>query len=437
MSLTAVAFLCMYASGLLLALVRGPLWGLLTYFLAFYAHPPGRWWGADLPGIRWSLIAAIATLVTAWLRPRKAAGPPWHGNWAAKLLILFAAWMWIQSAWALDTSSHLDGCVLFTKYVILFYLIYRIADGVPRLEVLALAQVSGGFLLGWSAFRENVSGRLEGVGGPGIDDANTLGMQLTVCLVFGGFLLLRLRGTRRLFVFGAIPFIMNAVILTGSRGAAIGAAAAGCVALLLAPATLRWRVRLSACLAVILLVVLAHDLFWQRLGTISLEATEASAASRIELLRCGYRMFRDHPLGGGHRGHEVLSPQYVPADYLTGGRRSAHNTFMAVLVEQGAPGGGLWLLLQAWLAITVLRVGRRARQNHQLQTYRAVLGASLAAVFVSGQFSNFLKAEVWVWLTAMLVALQAIGRRTGGDEGNGTTGVAVAQMPARDSEARA
>ena len=63
MSLMALGYLLLYFGGLGAALVRHPMWGLYAYFLAFYVHPPSRWWSAEVPDLRWSYIAAIATCV--------------------------------------------------------------------------------------------------------------------------------------------------------------------------------------------------------------------------------------------------------------------------------------------------------------------------------------------------------------------------------------
>ena len=42
---TALAFVGSYFVLLLLAFVRHPIYGLFAYLLAFYVHPPSRWWG--------------------------------------------------------------------------------------------------------------------------------------------------------------------------------------------------------------------------------------------------------------------------------------------------------------------------------------------------------------------------------------------------------
>jgi hypothetical protein len=46
-----------------------------------------------------------------------------------------------------------------------------------------------------------------------------------------------------------------------------------------------------------------------------------------------------------------------------------------------------------------------------LGVYRAAVGASLAGLFVSGQFLNLLTAEVQIWMIAMLAALNNLCHR--------------------------
>ena len=41
-----------------LAFRRHPIWGLYFYLATTYVYPPGRWWGALLPDLRWALLSA-------------------------------------------------------------------------------------------------------------------------------------------------------------------------------------------------------------------------------------------------------------------------------------------------------------------------------------------------------------------------------------------
>src|SRR5262249_31008821 len=155
--------------------------------------------------------------------------------------------------------------------------------------------------------------------------------------VFAGFAFLGAPGLLKWFAFSAIPFVLNAIILMATRGAFVGLLMGIPAALYLTPRSKRTLVLVSVTLAPLLLVVLAHDLFWDRMSTIPLARDapiESSAESRIEVAKANYRMFLDYPWGVGHRGNDRLSPRYIQPELLTkkdgaaDGEfvRSAHNT---------------------------------------------------------------------------------------------------------------
>ena len=167
------------------------------------------------------------------------------------------------------------------------------------------------------------------------------------------------------------------------------------------------------------LLILSNDFFWDRISTV-FEPKSDSQATRVQILGPQFQMFLDHPLGAGYRGNELLSPQYMPVDLLSNsGRRSAHNTFMAALVDQGIVGAVLLLCLYGWGALTFRRLKLMDKQGlpDSLGILRAAIGAGLASLFASGLFLNLLKTEVQIWyvmLAASLVALceQAVAAET-------------------------
>ena len=415
MSFTALGFLAIYSIGLFLALLRHPLFGLGAYLWAFYMAPPSQWWGADLPNWRWSLCAAIVTLIATLRLERPVARPAWHASWGVRFLIAYVVWMWLQNAWAVNSSYHLEGCLLFTKYIVLIYVVYRVVQDEKTFSYFSWGHIAGCFLFGWFAYNATVSGRLESVGGGSVTDANLLAMHQITGIAFAGFMFLGIQGKKRWLAFATLPFILNSIILAASRGAFVGLLGGALAALSLSPRSHRRLVIGAIALGAVLVTMLANDLFWNRLGTIwetKESEMEASARSRIELIHYGWQMAQDHPFGAGHRGHEVLSQDYLPDHLLTGEegqrRRSGHNTLMVALVEQGYPGAMLYLALQAWIFMTLWRLKSldRLGLSSSLAIYRAALGTALVASFICGQFVNMLKAEVVIWFVALLYILQ-------------------------------
>ena len=413
MSLTAAAVFAVFGVGLVLGLLRHPIYALLSYVWIYYNHPPAWWWGSDLPDFRYSLIAALVALVGV-MRVRTPAVDPWYANPGAKLLMAYCIWMWCQTPWAVNFDAHVDGAILATKYVLLFYLIYRIVSDEERIQMFFWGHVIGCFILGWAAYTSIVHGRLESVVIPGVDDSNMLAIQLITGAAFAGFMFIGISGYRRWIPFLILPFVLNAIILTESRGGFLSLAVSGPVAWYLAPRRYRRFVSLAVVLGAALFLVLASDQFWDRMSTILHSTGEAGhTEQRLEIIGPQIKMFLDHPLGAGHRGNEFLSPYYMDADELSQtGRRSAHNTFIAALVDQGVPGAILLLSLYYWVGLSLLRLKRLDAQGLPplLGIYRAAIGTALASCFISGLFLNLLKLESQVWLLALLASLIALTR---------------------------
>ena len=147
----------------------------------------------SLPDLRWALLAAAVTFVATLRVPRDPTRESWMSTSAAKLLLGYTVWLWIQQAWALDHAEQMDICILFTKYIVLYYLIYRLVDTPQKVTWFLVAHVLGCAYLGWLAYNARVSGRLEGVGGPGIDEANALAMQMGTGVAVAAMLMLGIR----------------------------------------------------------------------------------------------------------------------------------------------------------------------------------------------------------------------------------------------------
>lgn len=411
MSLTGLAFLAAFFAGLGLAFVRHPIYGLYTYVAVFYLHPPSRWWGATLPDLRWALFAAAVTLLATLRLPPNKIRPAWYSTTPARILIIFTIWVWIQNLWAISPDQHLELSILYTKYILLFFLIYRLLETPEQIRDFLMVNLAGCGYLGWVAFTSPVSGRLEGVGGPGIDEANALAMQLGTAVMIGAMFMLVERKWRLWFCFATMPFVLNGIILSGSRSAFLAIVVSGLLLWYLKPRAHRTLFYGYAFLALILLGMLAHETFWERMGTMKAGVDESqemdtSAESRIHLIYAQWEMAKAQPFGTGHRGTEVLSPFYLDEKYMSRthdpndtGQRSSHNTFMSALVEQGWFGAVLftWLLLWWWKMVRAFK----RREEHTpppVAAMSASVSAALGVVFVAGMFVDYLKAEIMIWL---------------------------------------
>ncbi len=415
MSLTALIFLLCFVAGIAMALFRHPIYGLYTYIAVFYLDAPHRWWGQGLPDLRWSLLTAVVTAIAMLRLKADPARTPWYRTFPAIFLISYTAWLWIQSPWALDPVLHRECAMIFTKFIIVYYMVYRLIDTPLRAADFLLAHVLGCCYLGLVALGTGTTGgRLDGVGGSGIDDSNTLGMHAAAIAVVGAMLIFAKQDWRRYAALICVPLILNMVVLTGSRGAFLALFMGGVTIFALRP---RENTRLFYTLAVLGIVgfgAVASDAFWQRMKTMEAavnkqETLDNSAEGRIVQMKAGLRMFTAHPLGVGHRGFATLSSRYLDTIYLTeSGARSSHNTFISTLVEQGIPGAVMFSMIWLWVLKSCLlaRQWAIARRPLLLVCMLAAVCAGLAVVFVGGQFADFLKTEVQVWLLAVLAALR-------------------------------
>lgn len=414
MALTALAFLLFFFVGLVLAFAIHPRFGLYTYLAVFYLNPPSRWWGEMLPDFRWSLIAAVVTLIALVRLPKIAGRPSFFSLTPAWLLIGFTLWVWVQNAWALEPVMHLDFSILMTKYVVLFYLMYRLVDSPGMLNDVLFVHVLGCLYLGWLAYQAPDAGRLDNVGGAGLDDANILAIHIATGVMAAAVLVMNPgRWWVRLVCVLAMPFMLNVIIQSESRSAVLAFLAGGLVLWYMKPRAYRKLFYAGAAVGVLAVAYLGHESFWERMSTIetAIETTEqadTSAQSRVALAAVQLKVFEKHPFGIGHRGIVVLAPQYLPPEYLARqGSRSSHNTFLTVLSEQGLPGSVLFAALMLWAAARIwrMRVLRHRPDLTRLAGQFAAVAAMLAVCAIGGLGVDYLKAEVQMWGIVLLAVL--------------------------------
>jgi O-Antigen ligase len=427
MSLSALAYLFIYFGGALMSIVRGPIYGIFLYLYVFYANAPHRWWSSDLPSLRWSLIAGLICLASIYLHSNKLrhGREPWYSTSAAKLLILYSIWMWLQTLWAYSPDDHMYGTTLYTKYVVLYYMIYKVIDTEKKLELFCIAHVIGCCYLGWVALGEG-GGRLEGVGGPGYNTSNTLAGLLCTGLIFGAMLLLRREKTLKLIAFCTLPLILNGLVLTQSRGSFVSIVVTGFFLLYLRPIVKRKEFLTYAGLGVILFFMVAHQSLFERLETLytigdtpQMSHREVAGEGRLYLLGKQLEMFKDHPWGVGHRGTKTLSPMYMEPQYLSKGARSSHNTYTAILVDQGFVGAILYIGIIIWFLRTTMRIKRYDAQGGSVNIglFMTSFSGSFIVLSFAGIFTSYFRGETQIWMLALLAVTNELLKSAYGNEG--------------------
>lgn len=405
-----------------MAFRRHPIWGLGSYLMALYISPAHNWFGASLPSFRWSLFAAVCLWLSIFFKPnRLTLKTPWLRTGPGKIILLYAVWMWIQLGWAVSFKMHLDGTILITKYLVLYFMIYKILSSDTDYYLFLLFNIMGSFYVARSVLAYSGGGRVEGVGGPGINDSNSLGMHLSVILIFCSILLLKKNTIflNNLYwrichfgVFVAAAYIANASVQAISRSAVLGILFGGMVMFFIKHWTVKKKFYVYLILGFCGLLYFAPYTFWERLDSITEavqgEEVESSAYSRIIIGQAQLEMFKDNILGHGHRGTFVLSRYYLPPEYLTwssvgGAGRSSHCTFLTTLTEQGIPGAILYLSMFFWTVRTIISF---PKDDPVIYLYFMGASAALASIFVSGLFVDYFKAEIQIYCLALLASLK-------------------------------
>jgi O-antigen ligase len=414
----AAAFTLFCLACTVLAFTRHPIYGMYFYIATTYVFPPGRWWGYIFHDFRWAFFAAaVTTLAIVLKRDKLKAKPLWIAQGPALILGLYAIWMWLQVPLALDVDDHIRGSTGFLKCLFALWLVYRVADTKEGVKNLMLAHVLGCALLGIYALSVGrTAGRLDGVGGPDLDDSNTLGMYMATGAVCAIGLALSHGGWRRYAAAASLPLIVNCFVLANSRGPFLGLAA-GMLVLAFCIARRHRRLFWAFCLVGVLgLTVVVDKVFVDRMFTIEdvasqEESADPSARSRVAIAQAQLQMFLDHPMGIGWRGTVVLSPQYLDPKWLTisedgSASRSSHNTFLTALTEQGIFGAFIYGSLVIWVVAAALRSRRFSRTDRdpELATLIAALSGAVMVVLVAGTSADYLTKEVQFWLYALLVS---------------------------------
>lgn len=409
MPITALGFLAVFSVGCLVALKR-PFVGLLLYFFVFYMHPPGKYWGSFLPEMRWTLIVAVVTLLSTLMHAKNKGA--WLKFKESKILLLFFAYTCIQIPIVTFSTVQTDYAILLFKLIIVFFLIITLVNSEKKLIALIVANCIGAAYIGLTALQTHTRGRFEAAGLPGIEDGNLLAIHLIpIIIISSAIVVTNLK--KRFLIFVPLALAANLLFMSGSRGGLVGLFVAGVCFVFFAPKLKRTQILKWASVAAVAGLMLVGPLIIERINKVveasDTEQIDKSAYSRFVIIESQWKMFKDYPvMGFGHRGTLLLSPFYVPEDFMTntdvGGRRASHNITMSFLVDHGIIGALLYFLLvfTAFMRIREIKRSGDDRINVKLILLGSCSG--LLGLMAASQFSNSKVLEISIWLFALIVS---------------------------------
>jgi O-antigen ligase len=371
------------------------------------------------------LLLALSWLATVVLKRAQPSLVVSRPRFAAALL-LFVAWAALGITWA--KRPDLVAGAVFT--LILNSSLFAIVFAAVR-EPRHARHVCGAFVAG--ALLTALYGLLTGAAAASSDEGrlasaglnpNQLGGYLAVAAILAATLACdrRLTAAGRMAWAGAAVLCLPLQLLTGSRGALLGLAAA----LLAAP----FLVRRGSRAAVSALVTLAVGLGAASFATVVPDAIVQRTTSvqggsgRTDIWRMGLRIVQAHPLTGVGAGNfSVSTIDYLlrpgatqRAIYIVDEPKVAHNIYLEVLAEFGAPGLVLFAAivtggLLACAAAVRAAVRRRERETELLS--RGLLLALIAMLVAAFFSSELFSKQLWM-LLALAVAVRSFaeeGRR--------------------------
>jgi len=432
--LSAIVFILIVLAGYVLAIVRGPFWGLLAYVFIYF-NPPNptiNWWASYLPFDRWSLLSTLVLVLSMMLHWNKASD---RGMGSARWTIVFFLLSLLITLTLAVNPGHAQQLqyALFTYCLIVFIMVKAIMDEKQLRALLTTMVVLAGYV-GVNAwlYGKRVNDRLEGIGSVDAFGANELGLLLASLIPFIAVLLINGRKSERILCLLATPFILNAFILCNSRGAAVAfVLAIGLSALVFGDRRIRRGLIGMTLLSIPVLFWLMDDAFLERLSTL-LGGDDTSvygepeknmdelSSGRTVIWNYGMAMAADHRLGAGPDGFRDLAHLYMPPEILVEkggagyGRRAAHNTYLQVIVEQGVAGLAVFLFMCISVVLTLRRSFKVVQKLDELGPFWRNLIFATAVSFLTtlagGLVTNRIYYEFFWWQIALVVVIASLAQ---------------------------
>ena len=415
LSFTTILWVILYVGALVGSLVN-PLFGAIGYLLEYYMRPELKWWGKELPALRYNLIIAVAFGVTYLLRRDSLRQMVPVKNPLAWWLWALAGWMIVVTlGLSVSFKSSSEWLTQWFKMAVIFpLLLAAVLRTRNAFNLFIAAHMLGAFWWGYDAWirPQRAQGRLLNIGSGDTLNDNAASAHLLTVLPFIIVYLLTEKDKRlRMIALISAPFVINTLILCNSRGAIVGLAVAMVAAIFLVPSGYRTRLAGATVAVGLSFFLLADQTFIKRQQTTTQYEEDGSAQGRLETWRGSFRLFWDHPLGVGGRGFHLLSPVYIPSVVAAHGghMRAPHNTWIMVAAEWGLPGFILFVGLHVSAFLMLRRLKRRVRDlpdDYTFYYWRAfALQMALIAGLAASTFGDRLYGESGYWMLALTFAL--------------------------------
>ncbi|MCL2700098.1 MAG: O-antigen ligase family protein [Phycisphaerae bacterium] len=388
--LALTTLICSYRS------ITDPFWGVALYYLWSVLRPQFVWdWALqDYPEMRWSLIAALVTMVATVVRFGHLDQPKVNKNFVP-LLLAFGMCILGSYLTARNAEVAAEPGREYAKILVMMMLAALLITHAKHLRVLAFV-IFGSliYIIYTINFMYVFEGRLQVLttGFCGLDN-NGAALMMAMVIPFCYYLF---QAEHRWWRWGFLICLLpaaHAVMLTYSRGAMLSSILA-CAGMVIMQKKHRWKTIGMALVMGFLMLSMAGESVRERFLSIKERDHDESAQSRFGSWAAGMRIAFDNPaFGVGLRNSNGIIYMYG-AD-MEG--RTVHNLLIQMAADSGLPCVTIYLLLYfsamiwAWKGATLVR-------NHTTSEQRWHHNISLACFWSLGLFlvgSFFLSMETF------------------------------------------
>ena len=386
--------------------------GACLFIVCLYTSPATLypWTAALRPALLGAGIMLAGVVLGRVLRGERSR---WAGGVGAAMCTLYA-WAALSTLWAPVPG---DAVAFVTEAVKLVAAFVGLASalsnpGRVRAAMLVASVAATVPCVGTLHRYQEGIGLVEGTRAAWIGllaNPNQLAMVMAVTMPWTLALAVGRRGLGRLLLLATVGLECATVVVTASRGGALGMAT-GLVAFALLSAD-RARALGLVTVAALGVALFAPQTFRQRTDTIGNYALDASAQGRLKAWQTGLAAVQERPLLGVGAGSYVRSwDRHQPRNPRERAYAS-HNMWMQVLVELGLPG----LLLFGTMFALLLNGLWSARRDPDYGREARTLLASFASLLVCGTTGGY--AFNWFFYMALGIAGAVVaGARAGSRE---------------------
>ncbi|MCB0450944.1 MAG: O-antigen ligase family protein [Confluentibacter sp.] len=373
-----------------------------------------------MPEIRWVFILGVVNLLSFVMRAKKYSMNRIMDTKTLRLLIGFSVVMFLVGFISVWPEKHWEIIDKQFKVFIFIILLYKSIDTPTKFEAVLWVYLTGVFYIAWVAhdIGRTGNGRLEGVGSIDSTDANDLAAIFVTAVPILFFHLLEGKTHLvKIVAFVFLIFVLNGIVLAGSRGAFIGLLISMVIFLLKTVFfvkekgfSFKIKVFIGILVCCSLFLYLSDQTFWTRMSTLLEKETPDSDYNRVIIWEYAIDLALRHPLGIGAWGYTYLSYSFLPTDVMgNSSLKAIHSTYLEVLTSFGFIG---FLIFVKFIYSSFSEIRDAQRILRTKETYLLYQGYALISAYIGFLicciFINRLYCEVLYYFPAFFVVFHNI-----------------------------